>query len=237
MGDIESDTYINILAILGCEFCERLARFGIASSLTLFLRSEFGYSTDTASTCYTLWCAFSYLFAPFGGYIADMYWGKKKTILVSAVIYACALSVLSISTYILDFASADLSIRAIEIICWIALYVLMLGSGGITSSVGLFGAAQLPTVDNTMNNEDDMSNTADADPRESNHSNADYESQNLIESYWNWFYFAMSGGPLISYTFITYLCQASFTILLHILSVLFLLFPYCMLYELYVANF
>ena len=185
MRCFEFSKYINVLAILGCEFCERLAYYGIGSSLTLYLRSHFGYGTDKAAICYTLWTAFATLFSVFGGYISDMYWGKKRTILVGVIIYACALSVVSLLTFIFDFAPRDYSKKATEIYFWIPLYAMMLGAGCIKSTVGLFGAAQLETIGCTQS-----------------------EVQRLTESYWNWFYFAVSAGTLVSVTAITYLLRS-----------------------------
>ena len=119
MSNIVFSEYINALAIASVEVCERVAYYGIGSSLTLFLRSDLGYSTDEASTCYTSWAAMATLLSIFGGYISDMYWGKKRTILVGVIIYACSLSVVSTLTYIFDFASDDLSTGATEAILWI----------------------------------------------------------------------------------------------------------------------
>ena len=204
MSSIESSKYINVLTILGCEFFGQMARYGISSSLTLFLRSDFGYSTDKASTCYILWAASPALFAILGGYTADMYWGKKKTILVGGIIYACSFSVISTLTYIFDFASRDLSSIASEVICWIAMYSIMVGGAFIRSSIGLLGAAQLEGIANLVNDDEDLSETADADQKESTPNS---NGQHLIESYWNWFYFAMYAAALVSYTGISYLCQ------------------------------
>ena len=236
--EFELDKYLNVLAILGCEFCERLAYYGIGSSLTLFLRSDFGYSTEAASTCYTLWSSFATLFALGAGYISDMYWGKKKTILVGALIYAASLTIVSIITYIFDFAPGNLSLSATEAIFWIALYAMMVGAGGIKSCVGLFGAAQLQGLglSNPVGG-DDRNDLSDQAQREAD---AEAASRQIVESYWNcwvilyefiisWhvlyvdsdvqiqncncnesgFYFAINAGALISYTGVSYLCQVS----------------------------
>ena len=47
--------YASVGAILGCEFCERLAAFGIGSSLTLFLRSKLGYTIESATVWTAIW--------------------------------------------------------------------------------------------------------------------------------------------------------------------------------------
>ena len=205
MSKIESSIYLNVVAILGCEFCERFAYYSIASSLTLYLRSNFGYSTDKAAICYTLWRAFATLFSVFGGYISDRYWGKKKTIIIGAIIYTCSLSVVSILTIVIDFAPDYLSITATEIIVWFALYCMKIGGSGIRSSVGLLGEAQLRAAANpVLSDEEDVSETADGAHLESK---GESEVQRIIESYWSWFYFALTAGALISYSGISYLLR------------------------------
>ena len=85
---------------------------------------------------------------------------------------------------------------------------MMVGAGFIRSSGGLLAAAQLPnTLDPVVSDDEDSRDTALAAQREST---AELETRNLIESYWNWFYFAMNMGALFSYTFISYLCQVRF---------------------------
>ena len=213
MNRHEYSKYFNVLAILGCEFCERLAYYGIGSSLTLFLRSYFGYSTEEASVTYTLWASFATLFAVGAGYISDVHWGKKKTILVGAVIYAASLTVVSIITFVFDFdTTGNLSYTASEVIFWFALYAMMVGAGGIKSCVGLFGAAQLHSIAHPLAHEVTESDNVvsyDASLSEAAQQQSDVESEarQMIESYWNWFYFAINAGALISYTGISYLCQ------------------------------
>jgi len=198
MSHVNKSEYVNVVAIVSCEVCDRVARYGIGASLILFLRSEFGYTTDEASTYFTLWWSSSYLFALCSGYISDVYWGKQKIILIGAVTCACALTMISLLTYIVDFAPDELSEIAAQIMFWIALYTMMAGVGGIRSSVGLLGVAQLEIIANPIQNDD---HGVVREPGDS------FDGQRVIESYWNWFKFAVNMGSLISYTVISYLCQ------------------------------
>ena len=101
--------------IIVTEFCERLAYYGFAGSLVLFLQvisyrskscsiihthhfiytsmqREFNYSNSDADVQYSLWAGFCYMTPLLGGYIADTYLGRYKTILVRH----------TYSTYIVD---------------------------------------------------------------------------------------------------------------------------------------
>ena len=102
--------------IIVTEFCERLAYYGFAGSLVLFLQvitksltkcvytipnihtyihtyihmhvcmqREFNYSNSDADVQYSLWAGFCYVTPLIGGYIADTYLGRYKTILVGHI--------------------------------------------------------------------------------------------------------------------------------------------------------
>ena len=65
------------------------------------------------------------------------------------------------------------------------MFLFTTSPGGIKSCVGLFGAAQLRTVANPVDADDeDLNETAEAAQRQSN---AESEAQQLVESYWNWY--------------------------------------------------
>eukprot|EP01083_Nonionella_stella_P066368 174721_1 len=195
----DRDHYLSVAAILGCEFCERISAFGIGSSLTLFLRSKLGYTIESATIWTAVWGAFATIFSLLGGYISDARLGRKRTILMGCFIYFCALLAVSIITYLFEITD-DLELSAIETIFWISLYVMSVGGGAIKANVGVFGADQLPSEDviitNTNAYDDHMEN-------DQSHS----VPAELVQSYWNWFYFIINAGALISYTLISYLCQ------------------------------
>ena len=220
MGFSNFYRYLSVIAILGCEFCERLAAFGIGSSLTLFLRSKLGYSIESATVATAIWGAFATIFALLGGYISDFYWGRKKTIIAGAIVYFVALLTVSILTYLFELTGTDdLDLDTIEVIFWLCLYLMSVGAGGIKANVGIFGADQLHQITNSeieaMNapglaaSESDNVVTYDMSAAAMDAEVADRElmKQELVASYWNWFYFVINAGALISYTLISFLCQ------------------------------
>jgi len=226
MSKMSYRKYATVLAILGCEFCERLAAYGIGSSLTLFLRSKLGYSIEAATVSTAIVVAMATLFALAGGFISDARFGRKKTILVGCCIYFVALLCISLITVFFELTD-DLSFEAIEVLFWAALISVGIGGGGIKANVGVFGADQLVAFSAHGGDGDEHVNLisdharADSDNRVSynTNSNANVVSQQapenaaelnnaeLVQSYWNWFYLSINVGALIAYTGIAYLCQ------------------------------
>eukprot|EP01084_Bolivina_argentea_P085316 154188_1 len=208
----EINKYLSVIAILGCEFCERLAAFGIGSSLTLFLRSKLGYTIESATIWTAIWGAFATIFSLLGGYLSDARLGRKKTILLGSFIYFLALLTVSIITYLFELTN-DLELTSIEAIFWLSLYVMSIGGGGIKANVGVFGADQLLSINNSQNIpslqpcESDNLISYDVGVATIDLTNTNTNSAELIQSYWNWFYFTINAGALISYTLISYLCQ------------------------------
>jgi hypothetical protein len=70
--------------IILTEFCERLAYNSLAGSLILFFQTQLRYSNAEADIQYSLWSGICYVMPLIGGYVADTYWGRYTTILVSA---------------------------------------------------------------------------------------------------------------------------------------------------------
>ena len=83
-----------------------------------------GYSIESATVATAIWGAFATIFALLGGYISDVYWGRKKTIIAGAVVYFIALLIVSILTYLFELTGTeDLNLDTIEVIFWLCLYV------------------------------------------------------------------------------------------------------------------
>eukprot|EP00486_Rosalina_sp_Unknown_P007723 CAMPEP_0201583530 /NCGR_PEP_ID=MMETSP0190_2-20130828/99435_1 /ASSEMBLY_ACC=CAM_ASM_000263 /TAXON_ID=37353 /ORGANISM="Rosalina sp." /LENGTH=176 /DNA_ID=CAMNT_0048025559 /DNA_START=19 /DNA_END=546 /DNA_ORIENTATION=+ len=170
--------YFSVAAILGCEFCERLAAFGIGSSLTLFLRSKLGYTIESATIWTAVWGAFATIFSLLGGYISDSRFGRKKTIVLGAVIYFFALLAVSIITYLFELTD-DLELGSIEAIFWLSLYIMSIGGGGIKANVGVFGADQLHDITRA-----NSYNFNEMDTTEPMMSDSSQSSAELVQSYW-----------------------------------------------------
>eukprot|EP00981_Chlorochromonas_danica_P011457 scaffold4013_cov192-Ochromonas_danica.AAC.2 len=119
--------------ILITEFCERIAYYGFAGSLVLFFENSFGYSNADADVQYSAWSGICYVTPLLGGYLADTYLGRYKTILIFCSIYLLGLALVVVSAEP-DNLSIDVLFPAI--------YIIALGTGGIKPNVSTMGADQ-----------------------------------------------------------------------------------------------
>jgi peptide/histidine transporter 3/4 len=108
--------------IIATEFCERLAYYGFAGSLVLFFQTQLDYSNEDAVNAFYLWNGAVYVTPLLGGYIADTYLGRYKTILVFALIYLFGLALFL-------FGSVPGHITAGLVFS--GMYMVALGAGGM----------------------------------------------------------------------------------------------------------
>jgi hypothetical protein len=72
----------------GNEFCERLAFYGIATNLVIYLSSVMGLSVGQATIQASLFGGTCYLTPLIGAWLADGYIGRFRTIMFFSIIYA-----------------------------------------------------------------------------------------------------------------------------------------------------
>lgn len=171
--------------ILGNECCERLAYYGISSNLLLYFKNQLNEHSVTASTNRSNWTGTCYATPLLGAYIADAYLGRYWTIASFSIIYAFGMLLLTLSAsvpglkpicsennvcYATDFQTA---------VCFIALYLVALGTGGIKPCVSSYGADQFDDADETEKK---------------------YKS-----SFFNWFYFSINIGALVAHSLLVWI--------------------------------
>ncbi|XP_022041361.1 protein NRT1/ PTR FAMILY 5.2 [Helianthus annuus] len=177
--------------MLGYEVCERMAYYGIATNLVLYLTREMKEGTVKSSNNVTNWVGTVWITPILGAYIADTYLGRYWTFMFASVIYFVGMCLLSLVVTIptLKPPSCGKSVSYLDCdkhpssfqtaIFYTALYIIAVGAGGTKPNISTMGADQF----------DDFS------PKE--------RAQKL--TFFNWWMFCIYLGTLFSSTFLVYI--------------------------------
>ncbi|KAL6768208.1 NRT1 [Auxenochlorella protothecoides x Auxenochlorella symbiontica] len=166
--------------ILGNEFCERLAYYGLSTNLILYLTRVMGEESGHAALQVSLFSGTCYLTPLLGAWLADSMWGRYKTIMVFSLIYFLGMLLLATTALVPALTPPpDLyPTRLQNAALFTSLYIVALGTGGIKPNVSAFGADQF-----------DM---------------ADPQDRKEKTSFFNWFYFFVNIGSFIAVTVIVW---------------------------------
>ncbi|XP_002526567.3 protein NRT1/ PTR FAMILY 5.2 [Ricinus communis] len=177
--------------IVGYEIFERMAYYGIASNLVLYLTKKLHEGTVASSNNVTNWVGTVWILPILGAYIADAHLGRFWTFLISSAIYLMGMSLLTlaVSVHALRPPSCGQGIK--EELCdkrasplqkgvfYGALYIIAVGTGGTKPNISTMGADQFDEFQ----------------PKE--------RIQKL--SFFNWWMFSIFFGTLFSSTFLIYI--------------------------------
>ncbi|XP_010554364.1 PREDICTED: protein NRT1/ PTR FAMILY 8.3 isoform X2 [Tarenaya hassleriana] len=165
--------------ILGNECCERLAYYGIAGNLITYLTFKLHEGNVSAARNVTTWQGTCYITPLIGAILADAYWGRYWTIGCFSAIYFVGMAALTLSASVPALKPAECvgalcppATSAQYAVFFFGLYLIALGTGGIKPCVSSFGADQFD----------------DTDSRE----------RVKKASFFNWFYFSINIGALVS---------------------------------------
>ncbi|XP_058731210.1 protein NRT1/ PTR FAMILY 8.3-like isoform X2 [Vicia villosa] len=171
--------------ILGNECCERLAFFGITTNLVTYLTTKLHEGNVSAARNVSVWQGTCYLTPLIGAVLADGYWGRYWTIAIFSMIYFVGMSILTISASVPSLKPAECSGSVCPpasplqyYLFYFGLYVIALGTGGVKACVSSFGADQFD----------------ETDPKE----------RARKASFFNWYYFSIMIGAIVSCTFIVW---------------------------------
>ncbi|KAJ7950244.1 protein NRT1/ PTR FAMILY 5.6-like [Quillaja saponaria] len=138
--------------IIAIEFSERLSYFGIASSLIIYLTKVIHQDLKTAAKSVNYWAGVTTLMPLLGGFLADAYLGRFSTVLASTIVYIMGLVLLTLSWYIPGLRACDANAclqpkKVHEVVFFLAIYLISVGTGGHKPSLESFGADQFDDDD------------------------------------------------------------------------------------------
>ncbi|PSC75608.1 NRT1 PTR FAMILY -like [Micractinium conductrix] len=166
--------------ILGNEFCERLAFYGLSTNMIIYLTKVMGEDNGFAAIQLNLFEGTCYLTPLLGAWLADSMWGRYKTIIVFSAIYFVGMVMLALSAWVpgLTPTPDEYATPLQNAALYTSLYVIALGTGGIKPNVSAFGADQFD----------------ESDPQD----------RREKTSFFNWFYFFVNIGSLLAVTVIVW---------------------------------
>jgi peptide/histidine transporter 3/4 len=175
--------------ILGIEVCERLSTMGIAVNLVTFLVGTMHLPSASSANTVTDFMGTSFLLCLLGGFLADSFLGRYKTIAIFALIQTLGTGSLAITTKLPQLRPPPCHRQTTTDceqangfqmgILYLSLYLIALGTGGLKSSVSGFGTDQF----------DDK----------------DEKEKTQKEYFFNRFFFFISMGTLMAVTVLVYI--------------------------------
>lgn len=170
--------------ILGNEFCERLAYYGVNSNLVNYFENRLRQGTTAASNNVSNWSGTCYITPLLGAFIADAYLGRYWTIATFSTIYVLGMTWLTLTVTVKGLTPSCHNgechpTMKQSAVFYLAIYLIALGTGGIKPCVSSFGADQF----------DD---------------NDEFEKRKK-SSFFNWFYLSINVGALISASVLVWL--------------------------------
>ncbi|MCO5579467.1 hypothetical protein L7F22_033322 [Adiantum nelumboides] len=173
--------------ILGFEFTERLAYYGITANLVLYIKTELHQGSASATESVNNWIGATSLLPIFAAFLADAYLGRFWTVVYSSSFYILGLIMLTLSACLTSLrpgtCSGSFSCPTATTFqlafFYLSLYLIAVGTAGVKPCLEALGADQFDEYH----------------PSE-NHSKS---------SFFSWWYFGIAFGALVSYTVIVYI--------------------------------
>ncbi|KAK8654961.1 hypothetical protein V6N13_107556 [Hibiscus sabdariffa] len=154
---LQTGGWVPAALVLGIEVCERLSTMGIAVNLVTYLVGVMHLPSSTSANVVTDFMGTSFLLCLLGGFLADSFLGRYKTIAIFSTIQTLGTGALAIATKLPQLRPPPCGASASHTcepangfqmgILYVALYLIALGTGGLKSSVSGFGTDQFDEKD------------------------------------------------------------------------------------------
>ncbi|XP_058212282.1 protein NRT1/ PTR FAMILY 5.2-like isoform X1 [Rhododendron vialii] len=169
------------------EIVERMAFYGIASNLIIYLTGKLHQGTVAASNNVTNWVGTIWMTPILGAYVADAHLGRYWTFVIASAIYLLGMLLLTLSVSLPGLRPPHCSdppnckkASTIQLaVFYGALYTLAMGTGGTKPNISTIGADQFD----------------DFEPKEKAHK----------LSFFNWWMFSIYVGTLSAQTILVYI--------------------------------
>ncbi|KAJ7945742.1 Protein NRT1/ PTR FAMILY 5.10 like [Quillaja saponaria] len=166
--------------IIVVEVAERSAYKGIAGNLISYLTGPLGQPVATAAANVNLWIGTGALLPLLGAFVADSYFGRYRTIVLSSVVYILGLGLLTLSATLISYSSSkSYSPQMRLVLIFISLYLVAIGLAGHKPCLQSFGADQF----------------------DEQHP----EERKSRSSFFNWWYFSICSGMLLTLLILNYI--------------------------------
>ena len=132
-----------LYVLFATEFWERFSYYGMRAIFVLFMTDKLLFDKAYASNIYGSYTGLVYLTPLIGGYMADRYWGNRKSIFVGGILMALGQFTL--------FACASMSTGsgAATTILWTGLALLIFGNGFFKPNISTMVGQLYPEGDNS----------------------------------------------------------------------------------------
>ncbi|GJN20287.1 hypothetical protein PR202_gb07645 [Eleusine coracana subsp. coracana] len=164
--------------IIGVEFTECVAFFAIGKNLVTYLTGVLHESNVDAARNVSAWIGSSFFTPLIGAFLADTYSGRYWTVVFSLSIYTVGMLTLSVSAFLPQLTNSSYNRDIHRVMSYLGLYLAALGNGGIKPCTSALGADQFDS----------------ADPVE----------RVAKGSFFNWYYFSINIGSLLSGTVVVW---------------------------------
>ncbi|KAF7102916.1 hypothetical protein CFC21_103972 [Triticum aestivum] len=166
--------------ILGAEFSECLCFFAVSKNLVTYLTTVLHESNVDAARNVSTWVGSCFITPVIGAFLADSYWGRYSTIAIFLSVYIFGMLIMTSSTalplILPRFSDESSGVHRAAV--YLGLYLVALGTGGIKPCATALGADQFDV----------------ADPAE----------RVAKGSFFNWYYFSINIGSLLSATLLVW---------------------------------